>query len=112
MIDDYLEHVGIIGMHWGKRKARKAEKKTNDNIRRVAVIERMRKKDPYIDIEIMNDRINYGKKITNKVLDKMAKDPLREYNSTINTEYTKHVVKRALLIMGATVIGTGLSQIR
>ena len=111
MTEEYLEHFGVIGMKWRQHKARKAEKTQNAYMQRVAVIERTRKKNPYIDTDVMNDYMAYGKKLTNNVLDKMAKDPSREYNSTMNREYIKHAVNRALLVFGATVIGTGLSMI-
>ena len=111
MSKEYLEHFGVIGMKWRQHKARKAEKEQNAYIQRVAVIERTRKKNPYIDNDVMNDYMAYGKKLTNKVLDKMAKDPSREYNSTMNRERIKQSVNRALLMFGAMVIGTGLSMI-
>lgn len=114
--DDFLEHFGIKGMHWGVRNARiephaqakkrmtRGEKKEIRNNSRMEAYNRAKGKDPLLDVKIKDDHRNKGERYVNTILDKMAKNPKLSYNSAVFRHEAQLSVNAALIIVGVKML--------
>lgn len=80
MSDQFLEHYGVIGMKWGKRKARYTTTKSNNS--------QPQNKKPF-DTTSAKNNLNAGRKLANDGAKKLSDKRKAQHNSTLKKEAKK-----------------------
>ena len=90
-----LEHIGILGMHWGKRKASKKP------VSKVPV--RTTK-----DLDAYKKR---GKVRVARILDKLEKKPYLTVKQAARRERGGTIAKRTLMVLGGITVASAATNI-
>ena len=96
MTGEESDHMGIIGMHWGKRKALKAQKRADAIKRRDTITERLRKENPEEYKKLQEVALKRGVQRTKRIIDIMGKYPEKSVKLAARKELGEIVLRRSL----------------
>lgn len=94
---EYLQHYGILGMKWGKRRTVINEKRAN-------TLNRLKQTNPLGEKHYNEIREIRGQRAVNRILDIMGKHPDKSFKSASRQQLGEHVAKRVLLAAGIITI--------
>lgn len=107
--ETYLQHFGIPGMKWGRRKV--AQWKTDQAVkdeRRGKVFNKSILTNPSA-MKTYNKIINgRGKSSANRILDIMSKHPSKSFKSAVRQQRGEYIATRALAVVGSIAISKAM----